>query len=175
MKYIDFKKHRLFLVETIVFVVIIAAFILGGIYSVLFPTLDDVRKRDYDTDYLAEIYSDDKDDFNEIASLIEKYNIENISHGDFVIKSEKYFYKDTLYYQTDSELTDNEKSKITDLAYKLFDKYDFDVIESESGEVSFSYIAQDIDLIYCKNKSPYIDSEEYLCKSIAKDWYVVEY
>ena len=88
---------------------------------------------------------------------------------------EKYFYKDTLYYQTDSELTDNEKSKIADLAYELFDKYDFDVIESESGEVSFSYIAQDIDLIYCKNKSPYIDSEEYLSKSIAKDWYVVEY
>ena len=113
MKNIDFKKHRLFLVETIVFVVIIAAFILGGIYSVLFPTLDDVRKRDYDRDYLAEIYS--------------------------------------------------------------YDKYDFDVIEFENGEVSFSYIAQDIDLIYCKNKSPYIDSEEYLCKSIAKDWYVVEY
>lgn len=175
MKYIDLKKHRLFLVETIVFVVIIAAFILGGIYSVLFLTLDDVRKRDYDTDYLAEIYSDDKDDFNEIASLIEKYNIENISHGSFVIKSEKYFYKDTLYYQTDSELTDNEKSKITDLAYELFDKYDFDVIEFENGKVSFSYIAQDIDLIYCKNKSPYIDSEEYLCKSIAKYWYVVEY
>ena len=57
----------------------------------------------------------------------------------------------------------------------FFDKYDFDVILSENGEVSFSYIAQDIDLIYCKNKSPYIDSEEYLSKSIAKDWYVVEY
>ena len=91
--YIDFKKHKLFLAETIAFVVIMAIFIFGGIYSILFPTLDDVRKRDYDTDYLAEIYSDDKDDFNEIASLIEKYNIENISHGSFVIKSEKYFYK----------------------------------------------------------------------------------
>lgn len=175
MNNIDFKKHKFFLVETIVFVVIIAAFILGGIYSILFSVIDDVRKRDYDTDYLAEIYSDDKDDFNEIASLIEKYNIENISHGSFVIKSEKYFYKDTLYYQTESKLTADEKNKITDLAYELFDKYDFDVIESESGEVSFSYIAQDIELIYCKNKSPYIDADEYLCKSIAKDWYVVEY
>ncbi len=175
MENIDFKKHRLFLVETIVFVVIIAAFILGGIYSVLFPTLNDVRKRDYNTDYLSEIYSDNKDDFNEIASLIKKYNIENISHGSFVIKSEKYFYKDTLYYQTDSKLTADEKNKITDLAYELFDKYDFDVIQSESGEVSFSYISQDIELIYCKNKSPYIDSDDYLCKSIAKDWYVVEY
>lgn len=173
--YIDFKKHKLFLAETIAFVVIMAIFIFGGIYSILFPTLDDVRKRDYDTDYLAEIYSADKADFHEMAKLIDKCNIENISHGNFVIKSEKYFYKDTLYYQTDSELTDNEKSKITDLAYKLFDKYDFDVILSENGEVSFSYIAQDIDLIYCKNKSPYIDSEEYLSKSIAKDWYVVEY
>ena len=147
MKYIDFKKHRLFLVETIVFVVIMAIFIFGGIYSILFPVIDDVRRKDYDTNYLTKIYSADKADFNEMAKLIDKCNIENISHGDFVIKSEKYFYKDTLYYQTDSEF----------------------------GEVSFSYIAQDIDLIYCKNKSPYIDSEEYLSKSIAKDWYVVEY
>lgn len=93
----------------------------------------------------------------------------------FVIKSEKYFYKDTLYYQTDSELTDNEKSKITDLAYKLFDKYDFDVIESENGKVSFSYINQSIDLVYSKNKPLNIDSDEGLCKSIATNWYVVEY
>ena len=173
--YIDFKKHKLFLAETIAFVVIMAIFIFGGIYSILFPVIDDVRRKDYDTNYLTKIYSADKADFNEMAKLIDKCNIENISHGDFVIKSEKYFYKDTLYYQTDSELTDNEKSKITDLAYELFDKYDFDVIEFENGKVSFSYIAQDIDLIYCKNKSPYIESEEYLCKSIAKDWYVVEY
>ena len=142
MENIDFKKHRLFLVETIVFVVIIAAFILGGIYSILFTVIDDVRRKDYDTDYLAEIYSSDKADFNEITSLIDKCNIENISHGDFVIKSEKYFYKDTLYYQTDLELTDDEKSKITDLAYELFDKYDFDVIEFENGKVSFSYANQ---------------------------------
>ena len=42
--YIDFKKHKLFLAETIEFVVIVAIFIFGGIYSILFPTVDDVRK-----------------------------------------------------------------------------------------------------------------------------------
>lgn len=175
MKSIYFKNHKLFFAETIAIVVIIAIFIFGGIYSILFPVIDDVRRKDYDTDYLAEIYSADKADFNEMASLIDKCNIENISHGDFVIKSEKYFYKDTLYYQTDSELTDDEKSKITDLAYELFDKYDFDVIEHENGEVSFSYANQSIDLVYSKNEPLHIDSDEGLCKSIATNWYVVEY
>ena len=150
MKSIDFKKHKLFLVETIFFAVIIALLIIGGIYSA------------------------DKDDFSKIATLIERYNIEDISHGDFIIKSEKYFYKDTLYYQTDSELTDDQKSKITDLAYKLFDKYDFDVIESENEKVSFSYTNQSIDLVYSKSKTPHI-GDEGLCKSIATNWYVVEY
>ena len=79
MKYIDFKKHRLFLVETIVFVVIMAIFIFGGIYSILFPVIDDVRRKDYDTNYLTKIYSADKADFNEMAKLIDKCNIEHIS------------------------------------------------------------------------------------------------
>lgn len=43
--YIDFKKHKLFLAETIAFVVIMAIFIFGGIYSILFPVIDDVRQK----------------------------------------------------------------------------------------------------------------------------------
>ena len=141
MKYVDFKKHKLFLLETIVIMALLVLFLIGGIYSIIFPVIDDIRRGHYDSEYLSQIYSADKDNFAKIASLITEYKIESISHDKpLTDDSEKYFYKDTLYYQTNLDLNSSEKDNITALAYEIFDKYDFDYIECVDDEISFSYL-----------------------------------
>lgn len=176
MKYVDFKKHKLFLLETIVIMALLVLFLIGGIYSIIFPVIDDIRRGYYDSEYLSQIYSADKDNFAKIASLIAEYKIESISHDNSLTDdSEKYFYKDTLYYQTNLDLNSSEKDNITALVYEIFDKYDFDYIECVDDEISFSYLNQDLSLIYSKDNVQNQNFDSKNCRNIASNWYAVEY
>lgn len=170
MKRIDIRQNKILFIETIVVVIAILFALLLIFYSVLFSIFNDFRRQNYDEQYLLEIYQEDENDFNKLVTLIKDKEIETISHGLMIDKSENYVYINTLYYQSSSAL---EKSNLDDVAYysyNIFDKYDFDVIENNNETVSFTYFSASVELVYDNLGNQLNSNREY--KEINDNWYI---
>ena len=148
MKQFHLKQNKFLLVQTIILISVVLLVCLLSLYSMIFEIFNDYRRQNYDDNHLFEIYETDREKFNTIVSLINKYNIETISHGFMIDKTENYFYLDTLYYQTNSDLDNKELNAISTNAYYIFDNYDFDVIENDNSIITFTYCSANIELVY---------------------------
>ena len=148
MKQFHLKQNKFLLVQTIILISVVLLVCLLSLYSMIFEIFNDYRRQNYDDNHLFEIYETDREKFNTIVLLINKYNIETISHGFMIDKTENYFYLDTLYYQTNSDLDNKELNAISTNAYYIFDNYDFDVIENDNSIITFTYCSANIELVY---------------------------
>lgn len=170
MKQFHIKQNKFLLIQTIIFITLILLVCLLSIYSIIFEIFNDYRRQNYDDQHLIDIYEKDRDKFNTIVSLINDHNIDIISHGFLIDKTEKYFYLNTLYYQTNSYLDNKELNAISSNAYYLFDNYDFDVIENDNSIITFTYCSANIELVYDTSCSQ-ADCGNYY-KKVDDNWFV---
>ena len=170
MKQFHLKQNKFLLVQTIILISVVLLVCLLSLYSIIFEIFNDYRRQNYDDNHLFEIYETDREKFNTIVLLINKYNIETISHGFMIDKTENYFYLDTLYYQTNSDLDNKELNAISTNAYYIFDNYDFDVIENDNSIITFTYCSSNIELVY-DNSCNKADCGIYY-KKLDDNWFV---
>lgn len=150
MKRYNLRQNKLLFCETIIVIAVIIIAICLILYSSLFSIFNDLRRQNYDETYLLEIYQKEKSNLTNLVLLIKNNDVETISHGIMIDKTQNYYYLDTLYYQTDSTLTKAELNSISSYAYDIFDKYDFDVIENNDNSITFTYLSAGIELTYIK-------------------------
>lgn len=150
MKRFNLRQNKLLFCETIFVIAVIIIAICLILYSSLFSIFNDLRRQNYDETYLLEIYQKEKSNLTNLVLLIKNNDIETISHGIMIDKTQNYYYLDSLYYQTDSNLTKSKLKSISSYAYDIFDKYDFDVIENDDNSITFTYLSAGFELTYLK-------------------------
>ncbi len=137
-------------IQTVIIILLIFIFIILETYCIVFQWYNDNKKSSYDLVYLEKIYNEDEKLFNNCAERINENNILTISHNKSDINNIKNsVLNNTLYYEFAG--TKKSLNGYYDVE-KLFDKYDFDVIEREDDKIYLSYFSPSIQLVYSKHK-----------------------
>lgn len=150
-------------IQTIVIISLFLIFVILEIYCIAFQWYNDNKKASYDLAYLEKIYNEDEKLFNSCADLINGNHILTVSHNKVDINNIKNsILNNTLYYEFVS--SDKGMNGYYEIE-KLFDKYDFDVVEKKDNKICFYYFSPSIQLVYSEH--------EIKCnKKIADFWYV---
>ena len=173
MKKFNLKHNRVLFIETIVAVTVIIIIISTILYSIFFDVFNDIRRQNYDEHYLSEIYREEKDNLNKLVSLIQQNDIETISHGITIDRTQNYYYLASLYYQTDTNLSETELNCISAYAYNIFDKYDFDEIKNDNDSVTFTFFSANIELVYGNLYDPFSSNEDDI--KINDNWSILKF
>lgn len=97
MKRFNLRQNKLLFCETIFVIAVIIIAICLILYSSLFSIFNDLRRQNYDETYLLEIYQKEKSNLTNLVLLIKNNDVETISHGIMIDKTQNYYYVDSLY------------------------------------------------------------------------------
>lgn len=150
-------------IQTLIVVCFLFAFIILGMYCVVFQLCNDNVKNSYDLTYLKKIYAQDSDLFNSCAEWSNENDVLEISHSrGYFYEPENIVLNNTLYYEFSR--SDKQLNNYYDVE-KLFDIYDFDVVKKDRNKIWFRYLSPSIQLVYSKKSMKD-------CEQISDCWYV---